>query len=136
MNRQDFQRLSRIRTREAKLLIENGYYAGGYYLAGLAVECGLKACISKNTKRYDFPPKPEKWREMYSHKLIDLVKSAGLAPGRDVEERVNTNFAKSWAVVKDWDVESRYSPSGVGAKDLYRAVAGRNGVMTWLRQHW
>ena len=55
MNRNDFQKISRLRVKEAKALLDNGYPAGAYYLMGYAVECALKACIAKQTKRYDFP---------------------------------------------------------------------------------
>lgn len=54
MNRKDFQVLSKVRLREAKVLLGVGLYDGAYYLAGYAVECGLKACIAKRTLRHDF----------------------------------------------------------------------------------
>jgi hypothetical protein len=47
MNRNDFQKISRLRVKEAKALLDNGYPAGAYYLMGYAVECALKACIAK-----------------------------------------------------------------------------------------
>lgn len=43
--------------------------------------------------------------------------------------RVNGSLNKNWAEVKDWDINSRYLTKGLNAQDLYRAVAGRNGVM-------
>lgn len=55
MNRRDLKDLAAIRVREASLLLKNKQYSGAYYLAGYAVECALKACISKETRRYDFP---------------------------------------------------------------------------------
>ena len=57
VNRQDLQSLARTRHAEAKALLRAGRSDGAYYLAGYAVECGLKACIAKATKRYDFPEK-------------------------------------------------------------------------------
>ncbi len=50
MNRSDFQRLTRLRLDEAKVLLANERYQGAYYLIGYAVECALKACIAKQTK--------------------------------------------------------------------------------------
>src|SRR5919106_3680906 len=32
-----------------------GEPSGAYYLAGYAVECGLKACIAKQVRRHEFP---------------------------------------------------------------------------------
>ena len=54
-NRRDFQRLARLRLRDARVLMRNGNSEAAYYLIGLAVECAVKACIAKNTRRYDFP---------------------------------------------------------------------------------
>jgi HEPN domain-containing protein len=47
MNRSDFHRLTEIRIKEAKVLLDRKCYEGAYYLAGYAVECALKACIAK-----------------------------------------------------------------------------------------
>ena len=50
MNRADFQKLAEIRLEEAATLLNAGKFDGAYYLSGYAVECGLKACIAKQTK--------------------------------------------------------------------------------------
>jgi hypothetical protein len=42
----------------------------------------------------------------------------------------------NWDVVKVWNIESRYVTKGLNARDLYRAVAGKGGLMQWLRQRW
>jgi len=56
MNRSDFQKLTEIRMKEAKVLLSNACFEGAYYLAGYAVECAIKACIAKKTQIHDFPP--------------------------------------------------------------------------------
>jgi hypothetical protein len=55
MKRKDFQELAAVRLKEARVLLRAGCYEGAYYLAGYAVECALKACISKQTERHEFP---------------------------------------------------------------------------------
>lgn len=55
LNRYDLQRLADLRAAEARLLLDNGYWSGAYYLAGYAVECGLKACIARRVREFDFP---------------------------------------------------------------------------------
>lgn len=50
MFRKDFQDLAMVRVREAEMLLAAGLFDGAYYLAGLAVECALKACIAKATQ--------------------------------------------------------------------------------------
>ena len=57
MNRIDLQNLANERIAEAKILFDAGKWSGAYYLAGYAVECGLKACIAKLTKPDEFPDK-------------------------------------------------------------------------------
>src|SRR5262249_32127022 len=57
--RSDFQQLADVRIDEAAVLLAQGKFDGAYYLAGYAVECGLKACIARLTSQDDYPPKPK-----------------------------------------------------------------------------
>lgn len=125
-----------MRLRDARALIRTGNFEGAYYLTGLAVECAIKACIARHTKRYDFPPNPNALKDIYSHDLVKLIGAARLQRELDADRRRNTSLNNKWDVVKDWNINSRYAVSGLSARDLYRAVAGRNGVMQWLRQRW
>ena len=134
--RREFQKLARMRLKDARVLMQGGSTEAAYYLTGLAVECAIKACIAKNTKRYEFPPSQSVIRDIYTHDLVKLIGAARLKGALDTDMRRNLSFSNKWDVVKDWDINSRYTVSGLGAKDLYRAVAGRNGVMQWLRQRW
>ena len=88
MNRDDLRGLSTMRLREARILLANGEYSGAYYLAGYVVECALKACISKGTRRYDFPNK-DKVSASWSHSIIGLVQIAGLQSALDAESKVD-----------------------------------------------
>jgi HEPN domain-containing protein len=137
MNRDAFQQISRIRTREARALLDAGYYPGAYYLIGYAVECALKACVSKQVKRYDFPDK-KLANEAFTHDLEKLVRVAGLAPDFERERRTNLDLELNWAVVKDWSESIRYeiSVSEAQARDLYSACTGRNGILQWIKRRW
>ena len=55
MNRDDLQKLSEIRLKEAKVLLDQDLFDGAYYLLGYALECALKSCIAKQFRQYDFP---------------------------------------------------------------------------------
>jgi len=125
-----------MRLKDARVLIRGGNGEGAYYLTGLAVECAIKACIAKNTQRHDFPPNQSAIKDIYTHDLVKLIGAAKLQTALDSYRRKNASFNNKWDVVKDWNINSRYALSGLNAKDLYRAVAGRNGVMQWLRQRW
>jgi len=107
MNRNDLQELARIRLREARTLLRNGYYEGAYYLCGYVVECGLKACIAKQVKRHDFPDK-DTAKKSYSHNLSDLLGIAGLKNPKKDERKRNPRLSLNWTIVKDWGVKSRY----------------------------
>ncbi len=39
--------------RDAEVLLDAGQWSGAYYLAGYAVECGLKACAAEMTNQHD-----------------------------------------------------------------------------------
>ncbi|HEY0080730.1 MAG TPA: HEPN domain-containing protein [Pyrinomonadaceae bacterium] len=139
MNRSDFQELSRLRIKEAKVLLDNKCYEGAYYLAGYAVECALKACVARKTKRFDFPPNEKTVREYYTHELVKLVKGAGLGAALQTEEISNAQFRSNWAVVKDWNEQARYEPqiNDKLARDLYSAISDRkHGVLKWLKKYW
>lgn len=137
MNRYDFQKLARIRLEEAKVLLRNGKHEGCYYLCGYAVECALKACIAKMTKRYDFPDKGV-LQGAYTHDLTTLLKMARLETAIDAESKRDREFKVNWYVVKQWSEQSRYEvPDRKQAEDLFNAVADRkHGVLRWIRQYW
>ncbi len=134
--RREFQQLARMRLKDARVLLRGGSIEGAYYMSGLAVECAVKACIAKNTKRYDFPPNQSAIKDIYTHDLVKLIGAARLQLALDADRRRNIAFNNKWDVVKDWNINSRYAVGGLNARDLYHAVAGKHGVMQWLRQRW
>src|SRR3989304_4763855 len=135
MNRDDLRRLSRVRLQEMRTLLGSGNYEGAYYLGGYVIECGLKACIARQTRRYNFPER-KAVNESYTHNLNQLLRVAGLQGLFEQEVRRNPGFGVNWGVVKDWSEESRYERrTRTQATDLYRAMTGRNGVLRWIKQH-
>jgi hypothetical protein len=138
VNRIVFQQLTGLRIREARTLLLAGHFAGAYYVAGYAVECGLKACIARNVRRYDFPNK-KLASDVFTHDLENLVRGAGLWPVLIADLAANANLQVNWAVVKDWSVESRYQAGTTVAlaRDMYSACTARqHGVLRWIRQRW
>lgn len=138
MNRTDLQSLSRQRRREAAALLRARHFPGAYYLVGYAVECALKACIARRTRRFDFPSK-QIVQKVFVHDLELLVKAAGLKADLDRDLRANEALEVNWAIAKDWSEESRYrlDITRAQARDLYSACTSRrNGVLLWVRQRW
>jgi hypothetical protein len=134
LTRQDFQRLAELRAREAGSLLRSRNPIGAYYLAGYAIECALKACIAKQTRRYEFPPKDA--AAVYTHKLEALMKLAGLQDQLDHDTAASPALARNWGVVKGWNEESRYRSAGRSGRDLHDAIVGSDGVLQWIRQRW
>ena len=138
MNRSILQKLARLRIADARMLLRAGRYQGAYYLAGYAVECALKACIAKQTARYDFPDR-RRVEKSHTHDLAQLLDLSGLKAEFDKVTAVDRSLELSWSVAKDWSEASRYSLtiSKAEAADLYSAVAGRkHGVLRWLTMRW
>jgi len=87
--------------------MELGLYDGAYYLAGYAVECALKACIAKDTRRHQFPDK-KRVDLSHSHDLLQLIRVAGLEDEHNELVRSDRDFEMNWEVVKRWSEQSRY----------------------------
>jgi HEPN domain-containing protein len=137
VDRSELQALSRIRAKEAKALLDLGLYDGAYYLAGYAVECALKACIAKETKRYEFPDK-RRADSSYTHSLIDLVRIVNLDTSLQELVRSSREFRKNWDTVRLWSEQSRYRRhSSQAAQELVQAVCNRrHGIISWIKLHW
>lgn len=137
MNRGDLQALSAVRLNEAKALLKAGFPSGAWYLAGYAVECGLKACIAKQTRRYDFPDKVLV-KDLHVHESNKLVAKAGLGEALDARKDADRIFSANWELVRDWGPDGRYRAwSGEEATALIEAVEDNaHGVISWIKQHW
>lgn len=138
MHRNDLRRLSRLRIREARLLLRAGGVQGAHYLAGYAVECALKACIARQFQQHDIPDR-KLVNDVYTHDLDRLLDLAGLRAALQRYAAAYPPLQKNWSVVKDWKETARYNPgiTAQEAQDLYSAcTARRYGVLTWLRDQW
>jgi hypothetical protein len=138
LTRKDFQQLSEKRIKEAESLFRARFYEGAYYLAGIGTECALKACIAKQTRRFDFPEKA-KVVKSYDHNLSELIKVAGLQANLEARVNVNQAFAANWRIVTKWQVGSRYDLriSRQEAEQLFQSITHpTEGVLPWLRTHW
>jgi len=137
VNRTQLQQLAQERARDAGALLLAGQWSGSYYLAGYAVECGLKACIAKLTNQHDYPDK-DLAQKCYIHKIEVLVEVAGLGLQRKADATANPALGANWLIVKDWDERARYQLwTEPQARKLFAAVTDpANGVLPWIRGHW
>ncbi|MGO8752313.1 MAG: hypothetical protein ACLQNE_40765 [Thermoguttaceae bacterium] len=139
MNRADLQQLADLRIVEAHALLTlpAPMPDGAYYLAGYAVECGLKACIAGG---YGPEPWPEKdfVAKCHTHKILELIRLAGLEPVLAAAVAANPALATNLTIVKDWSESSRYERhSQAEAQELYDAITdAANGVLPWIKVRW
>jgi HEPN domain-containing protein len=137
MNRAQLQRLANERIQDARALLAARRWSAAYYLAGYAVECGLKACIAKLMKAEEFPDKSFA-EKCWTHDLDRLVILAGLRDQRDTDSKADIQFRENWATVNDWDESSRYARTiKKDAQELVDAIIDtRHGVLPWIKLHW
>jgi HEPN domain-containing protein len=137
MDRKDFQVLAKIRLEESTALLNMQLFDGAYYLGGYAVECALKACIAKATRRGEFPER-KRVESSYTHDLRELVKVAGLEKSRLEQAGRDAEFRKNWEAIQSWTEQSRYQRHGAeSAQKLLGAIGDRrHGVFTWIKRHW
>jgi HEPN domain-containing protein len=136
MNRTDLQRIAVAHLDAARSLLESRHWGPAYYLAGYSVECGLKACIARQFREYDFPHR-QTVNDSYTHDLGKLVRTAGLSKDLRLAEDASDLF-KNWATVKDWPAESRYEDrSQTRATGVVTAIDAKpNGVLERVTQYW
>lgn len=139
MNRTLLQDLAEERAKEASSLLDDKFWSGAYYLAGYAVECGLKACVLAHVEKTGAIFRDRKFSEKcWTHDVEELVKLADLQGVLGIAIASSPALARNWAVVKDWNEASRYKKwSDAESRELYEAVTDHaEGVLAWIRGHW
>ena len=118
--------------KEAKVLLDQGFYDGAYYLLGYAVECALKSCIAKQFREYDFPDK-KIVLDSHTHEFSKLLGVSGLKSEFEKQIRINPELDSNWAIVKDWSEQMRYQygVNKIKANDFYNAVTEKvTGILS------
>lgn len=134
----EFQQLAEGRLVEAKALLDLGLWDGAYYLAGYAVELGLKACIIKSLMATDAFPDKDFSRNCYTHSIAMLLKVAKLEVEWKAATDADSILDRNWELTKDWSEQKRYCRMNQGeAEELYTAIAdGGHGVLLWIKTQW
>ena len=129
----DFERLANARLSEAECLFSNGFYDGAFYLAGYAVEFGIKAILCRGIRAQEMPDPDIK--DYFVHDLKKLLKYAGLTD----EIQGLGLLASSWnLLITKWSEATRYSGwTQAEAQSMIIAVGDSSkGVLPWLRSKW
>ena len=138
--RADFQTLAEERAKDSQILLGGGQWAGAYYLAGYAVECGLKSCvIAYVEKNPDVVFRVKSYSvDCWTHDLESLVTLAGLKDDRKRDTLSNPALGVNWSVVLRWSERLRYElKNEPDARRFCEAVNDNvNGVLRWIRIRW
>lgn len=135
--REDLRRIAQAKLDDAILLLQQSRFSNAYYLAGYAVEIGLKACIAAQIVAETIPDRSF-IRNVFDHEFTRLVGLAGLATDLKVQEGRDANFAANWAIASEWSPDKRYeSIDPLSAQLLVGAIDDPNsGVLRWIKTHW
>ena len=139
MNRAQLRQMAETQILDAECLLAGGRWAGAYYVAGYAVECGLKACIMAHVEASGAVFQDKKFSEKcWTHDLEELLRLANLKPALDADAAVSAALSGNWAVAKDWRETSRYEQrSQLEAEAMYGAIANDpHGGLPWIRIRW
>ena len=140
VTRLEWQQLAERWLVDAKHLLDDHRWSAAYYLAGYAVECGLKACVFLRVAASpEVIFEDKKFSEKcWTQSVLDLVRMADLEGARAADVVANAALGRNWLVVKDWSEKARYkTASHQKAKKLYEAITDKaNGVMPWIRVRW
>ena len=140
MTRAEWQQLAEDRILDAGALAAVQRWSAAFYLAGYAVECGLKSCILVRLAAHpevifeDKKFSPDCW----THDLESLVALADLKAVRNTDAGADPALYTNWQWVKDWTEKARYQQkTQPQAQQLIDAVTDpAHGVMQWIRRHW
>jgi len=132
VTRAELHKLCDARIQDAQALFQSRRYSGAYYMAGYAVECALKACIARQTRRWEFPERNT--NRLYVHDLKSLLTFAGLETEFGNARMASAPLDSAWAVVVNWSEQTRYETrTRTEASDLLSAVTT---VVNWVRTKW
>lgn len=137
LKRADLQALAQAKLDDAQLLFEHARFSNSYYLAGYAVEIGLKACIARQVNAETIPDKYF-LNNVLKHEFLKLIALAGLATALKEQQDRDPSFAAKWAIVSEWSPDARYeSKDPCSAQVMLHALLHPDsGVFKWIRAYW
>lgn len=142
MNRTTLQLLAKERIRDAEILLSHGQWSGAYYMAGYALECGLKSCILRYLDEsgviFVDIEYPKKLGKCWTHDLQLLLELANLKTDFENVCHANPTLEQYWGIAKDWKEVSRYAQkTRKDAEELIEAITNKpDGVLTWIEIRW
>lgn len=133
----DLKHLAQQKHDDAVLLFENLRHSGSYYLAGYAIELGLKASIAKSFLQNAIPDK-KFVNNIYQHRLDQLIGLTSFSKTFIDERNTNETLNSHWGIVTQWTTDARYRMiDQVDSTAMIIAVTDEtNGIFPWITRHW
>lgn len=137
LKRTDLQLVAQAKINDAEILLQSKRFSNAYYLAGYAVEIGLKACIARILAPETIPDKAI-IKGILNHQFVGLVGLAGLTQELRDEQDKDPQFGAYWGVVNEWEPDARYEDrDAMSAQLLLQAILDpKSGVLQWIKRHW
>ena len=142
----EFQTLANKRLEEARTLRSAGHHEAAFYLAGYAVECGLKSAVCKTLQIDIFNLSTDIHRPFKTHRLDYLIVLAGLSKqlADDIANDASVSVAANSFVNAPsgvdrwlaWSEELRYNVTGCSPMVCQEFVNNVDRFLVWLRNHW
>lgn len=139
MNQALLRKMVKERILDAESLLKDQRWAYAYYVAGYAVECGLKSCVLSRMVVTGGVFTNKKFAEWcWTHDFMELVKHAGLESELASHKAANSAFAIFWDVAVLWEETSRYEEKPqADAEDLFQAIThDPDGALKWIVNFW
>jgi len=133
----NLQAIALSKNADAILLLQHGRFSNAYYLAGYAVEIGLKACIALQFRAEHIPDR-RLVNIIHTHQLHDLIFYAGLKEVLNQRKEEEQEFWSNWTQVSNWHPDSRYrTVDALTAQAMVHAVSNpRTGILEWIKAYW
>lgn len=100
MTRVEWQQVAEEHRQASQALLQAGLWSTAYYVAGYAVECGLKSCILVRlaaSPEVIFQDRGNTYsKDCWTHDLEQLVKLAGLEAARTADVAANPPLGVNW----------------------------------------
>ena len=137
VKRTDLQAVAQGKIDDAQYLLSIRRYSNAFYLAGYAIEIGLKACIAKQFSADTIPDK-KFVADIHVHDLRKLIGLAGLTADLRKKEAASPQFSLNWALVTEWTPEVRYGViDALTAQVVVVAITdATDGVLPWIKTVW
>jgi hypothetical protein len=137
LQRKLLQKVAEARIIDAQVLLASDRFSGAFYVAGYAVEIGLKACIARRMVAETIPDLALV-KATFTHAFNDLVNVAGLRAELQEEQEADPVFAEYWGVAGQWNPSSRYAVMDAYSAQIFvQAINDADhGILRWIKHHW